>query len=72
MRPLFLWVKNMSKVEFVNFDDPFVELKFEGENYVYNPEYGTLLSVSTDKIVENVPVEIQAFLHKFYQIQESF
>ena len=61
----------MQKVEFVNFDDPFVELKYNGERYVYNPEYGSLLSMKTDKIVRDVPKEIQEFLSRFYSLKES-
>lgn len=61
----------MPKVEFVNFDDPFVELKYNGETYVYNPEYGTLLSMKTDKIVRDIPKEIQEFLSRYYSVSES-
>jgi len=60
----------MPKVEFVNFDDPFLELKYDGQNYVYNPEYGTLLSVKTDKIVD-MPKEVQDYIERYYAVRES-
>ena len=61
----------MSKVEYVALDDPFLTLRYEGKEYVYNPEYGSLLDLKTDKLVENMPKDIQEFLSHYYSVSES-
>lgn len=61
----------MSKVEYVEFDDPFLTLRYEDREYVYNPEYGSLLDLKTDKLVKDMPKDIQDFLSKYYRVSES-
>lgn len=59
------------KVKFVTFDDPFLELEYDGQRYVYNPEYGSLLSLKTDKLVKDIPREVQEFIDTFFSLKEA-
>jgi len=58
------------KIEFKGFDDPFLFFTVEGVTYCWNPEYGSLLNLDTDKL-ESPSDEMTKFIHRYYSLRES-
>ena len=58
------------EIKFKSFDDPFLFFKVEEVTYCWNPEYGSLLNLDTDKL-EKPTEEITKFVHRYYSLRES-
>jgi len=59
-----------STPEFKNFDDPFLYFTVDGKEYCWNPDYGTLINMGTDK-QEEPTEEMLEFVGEFYEDLES-
>ncbi len=60
----------MPPPKFKSFDDPFLYFTVDGVEFCWNPDYGTLINLDADKIVEPTE-EMMEFISEYYESRES-